>query len=371
MRRAALLFFVTCFVFLYTFSPPHIFALDTIPEPQQFEAKIIRIERETYRIPPGGTQKIRSQVVLVQSKKDGVVYSIDTGVLPLTSVPLYTVNDEVVVQVTFNQDGSEQAIITDVVRRKPLLLLFLLFCIVAVGIGGVQGLTSLVGMAISFGVIFIFILPQLIQGKDPVTIAIIGSACIVPVTFFLSHGANKKTWVAIVGTMVSLCVTGMLAQLFMKLSSLTGMSSEEAGFLSAYFPDSLNMRGLLLAGIILGGLGIFDDITISQASIVAELRAAGQKSFQALYARAMRVGHDHIASMINTLMLVYTSASLPLLMIFLGSSKPFMEVINYEFIAEEIVRTLVGSIGLMIAVPITTLVAAYVYAREEKKKKNV
>jgi uncharacterized membrane protein len=167
-------------------------------------------------------------------------------------------------------------------------------------------------------------------------------------------------------------VTGVLAQVFMKLSSLTGMSSEEAGFLSAYFPESLNMKGLLLASIILGGLGILDDITISQASIVAELYATGQKSFHALYTHAMCVGHDHIASMINTLVLVYTSASLPLLMIFLGSSKPFMEVINYEFIAEEIVRTFVGSIGLMIAVPITTMIAAYVYARttHEKRKRT-
>ena len=159
-------------------------------------------------------------------------------------------------------------------------------------------------------------------------------------------------------------ITGLLAKFFIEVAKLTGYASEEAAFLYVA-KEGVNIRGLILAGIIIGTLGVLDDITISQAAIAQQLRAANPKiSRKEQFWRAMDVGRDHIASMINTLVLVYTGAALPLLLLFITNSHPFTEVINYEVIAEEIIRTLVGSIGLIAAVPITTFLAVNFIAKK-------
>jgi uncharacterized membrane protein len=222
-------------------------------------------------------------------------------------------------------------------------------------------------MGISFLVIFIFILPKISAGANPVGIAILGALMIIPPTFFLSHGLNKKTLVAMGGTLIALIITGILANIFVEAAKLTGFASEEAGFLQVAKGGAINMKGLLLAGIIIGLLGVLDDVTVSQAAIVFQLKEANDRlKFNQLYQRAMRVGQDHIASMINTLILVYAGASLPLLLLFLDNPHPFSEVVNYEIIADEVVRTLVGSIGLILAVPLTTLIASLAASAEKK-----
>ena len=152
-----------------------------------------------------------------------------------------------------------------------------------------------------------------------------------------------------------------MANIFVEAAKLTGFASEEAGFLQVAKQGAMNMKGLLLAGIIIGVLGVLDDITISQSAIVFQLKEANEKlKFNELYKRAMNVGQDHISSMVNTLVLVYTGAALPLLLLFIDNPHPFSEIVNYEIIADEIVRTLVGSIGLILAVPITTVIASLV-----------
>ncbi len=155
---------------------------------------------------------------------------------------------------------------------------------------------------------------------------------------------------------------------FVDKAMLTGFASEEAGFLQAYKPGLIKIKGLLIGGIIIGVLGVLDDITISQSAIVQQLKSANPDiKLTELYKRSMSVGKDHIASMVNTLILVYTGASLPLLLIFVDNSSPFLEIINYEIIADEIIRTLVGSIGLITAVPITTIIAVLVAKNDTKK----
>jgi uncharacterized membrane protein len=192
---------------------------------------------------------------------------------------------------------------------------------------------------------------------------------IIPVTFYLSHGFNKKTHVAIVGTIISLIITGVLAAVFVNISKLTGYASEEAGFLQSEIGGTINMKGVLLAGIIIGTLGVLDDITVSQSAIVYQLKKANKKlGFRQLFSRAMKVGHDHISSLINTLVLVYAGVAMPLLLLFVNNPRPFSEVINYEIIADEIVRTLVGSIGLITAVPITTVLAALWISEDRKSR---
>ncbi len=154
-----------------------------------------------------------------------------------------------------------------------------------------------------------------------------------------------------------------MASFFVDAAKLTGYASEEASFLQVSRQGSFNVRGLLLAGIIIGALGILDDITISQAAVVSSLKQASSKiKADELFAKAMDVGKDHISSMINTLILVYAGASLPLMLLFVDNPHPFSEIINYEIIADEVVRTLVGSIGLVLAVPITTLIAVIVFS---------
>ena len=262
----------------------------------------------------------------------------------------YKVGDEVVV--------SSFGYITDFVRRKPLLWLFAIFVALVLLIGKLWGLSSLLGMGFSFLIIFKFILPQILAGRDPVLTTILGSLLIIPTTFYLSHGLNKKTTIAVGGTLISLIIAGILSKIFVELAHLTGYASEEAAFLQITRDEIINVKGLLLAGIIIGVLGVLDDITIAQAAVVEQLRQANPNlKPQELFKRAMSVGQDHIASMVNTLVLVYAGASLPLLLLFVNNPHPLTEIINYEIIAEEIVRTLVGSSALIVAVPITTFLA--------------
>ena len=208
--------------------------------------------------------------------------------------------------------------------------------------------------------IFAFILPQISAGHDPIFIAILASLFIIPVTFYLSHGLSRKTTTAVAGTFIALIITGILATIFVNVTRLTGFSSEEAGFLQAEKGGLVNIKGLLLAGIIVSVLGILDDITVSQASVVHQLKKLSPNlTLMQLYSKAMEVGRDHIASVVNTLVLVYAGAAMPLFLLFIDSSRPFGQVINHELIAEEIIRTLVASIGLILAVPITTFLTAY------------
>ena len=290
---------------------------------------------------------------------------ITNGDIPSANLQTYEVGEHVVITKTQGID-SEVYSIVDYVRKDGLLMLFLLFVVLAVAIGGKWGIASIVGMGFSFLIIFSFILPQILAGNDPVFIAVIGASFIVPVTFYLSHGFQTKTHLAVAGTVLVLVVTGVLADFFVELTHLTGFASEEAGFLASQTDGNIDMKGLLLAGMIISVLGVLDDITVSQASIVLELKRANKKlSFTGLFSRAMRVGKDHVASLINTLVLVYAGASLPLLLLFTTSGLSFGQVINFEIVADEIVRTLIGSIGLVMAVPVTTTLAALVFEKRE------
>jgi uncharacterized membrane protein len=265
--------------------------------------------------------------------------------------------------VSFAKDlqGNDNFYITDYIRTNNLFWLFFIFVVLAIAVAQWKGLFSILGMGFTFLVIFMFILPRITDGDNPVLIAIIGSAIIIPFSFYLSHGLNKKTTIAIIGSIISLVITGALAAVFVEAVHLTGFASEEAGFLQSIKQGSVNIKGLLLAGIIIGSLGVLDDITVSQSAIVSQLKDLNSKiKPKEIYRRAMNIGQDHIASIINTLVLVYSGAALPLLVLFVDNPRPLGEILNYEIIAEEIVRTLVGSIGIILAVPITTIIAVLV-----------
>jgi uncharacterized membrane protein len=219
------------------------------------------------------------------------------------------------------------------------------------------------GLAISFGVLVRFMLPAILVGKNPVAVAVVGSATIMFVALYLAHGINARTTTAVLGTVGALFLTGVLAWIFVTGSHLTGLASEESGLLAASL-SGVSLRGLLLGGVVIGSLGVLDDVTVTQASAVWELhRANPTYGFQRLYAAGLRIGRDHIASTVNTLVMAYAGASLPLLVLFTLSSRRLGDVLTSEIVAQEIVRTLVGSIGLVAAVPITTALAAFVVDR--------
>jgi uncharacterized membrane protein len=254
--------------------------------------------------------------------------------------------------------GAATYYISDFQRDRPLLVLAALFVVVVLAFGRFQGLRALLGLAASIAVIVVFIVPAILAGRPPVLVAIVGSGVVMVVTLYLAHGFHRKTTAAVVGTAGALLLTAGLAQVSVELTALTGLASEEAR-VAAFEVSGLSLQGLLLAGIIVGGLGVLDDVTISQSSTVFELRgAAPEAGLGQLLRAALNVGRDHISATINTLFLAYAGAALPLLILFTLSQQPVASVLSSEIVAVEIVRTLVGSIGLIAAVPLTTLLAA-------------
>ena len=226
-----------------------------------------------------------------------------------------------------------------------------------------RGLFALAGLVVSFAVLVRFILPAILIGKNPVAVSVVGAAAIMFAVLYLAHGINARTTTAVLGTVGALFLTGILAWIFLAGTHLTGMADEESGLLAASL-SGVSLRGLLLGGVVIGSLGVLDDVTVTQASCVWELHQANPAlGFQRLYAAGLRIGRDHIASTVNTLVMAYAGASLPLLVLFTLSSRHLGDVLTSEIVAQEIVRTLVGSIGLVSAVPITTALAAFVADR--------
>ncbi len=300
------------------------------------------------------------QVAVTEGPQSGKKFAVSLfDEKQIKSQGLQTGN-KVLVQFVKGPGGNTQVVIVDQVRKMPLLVLFAVFLLFVIVIGRLKGILSFVGMIFSFMVIGNFIIPQIILGNDPLLISLLGSLFIIPLTFYIAHGIRTHTTIAVVGTFFALVVTGALAYIFVYFSKLTGFAAEEALFIQAMKGNTINMQSLLLAGIIIGAMGVLDDITISQTSIVEKLIKANPKyTFWQVYKEAMDVGRDHIASLVNTLVLVYAGAALPLFVLFYNSQLGgYQEVINMEIVATEIVRTLVSSIGIISAVPITTFIAA-------------
>lgn len=283
---------------------------------------------------------------------------IENGNEPLANVLRYKINDKILVVEGKDVEGNSYYYISDFIRSEAIIYLTIIFVILLLVVAGVKGLMSLLAMGVTFMVIFLFMLPRILAGNNPVLIAMISALFIIPVTFYMAHGINKKTTVAVVSSVITLIIATVLGSIFIELGHLSGLSSEEAGML-ALDKSNLYMKGILLAGLVVGTLGVLDDITVSQTAIVEELiTTASLKKASDLYSRSMVIGKDHITSMVNTLVLAYAGAAMPLLLIFINNPHPFSEIVNYEMIAEEIIRTLVGSIALILAVPISSFLAA-------------
>ncbi|HSH60498.1 MAG TPA: YibE/F family protein [Acidimicrobiales bacterium] len=257
-------------------------------------------------------------------------------------------------------------------QRKPVLFwLAALFALAVVVLGRLRGFSALAGLSASLVVLLAFSVPAIIDGRTPIGVAVVSAAAISFFALYLAHGFRAMTTVALLGTLASLGLTAVLGVVFMELADFSGFASEEATFLAAA-AGSIDLRGLLLAGVVIGALGAIDDMTVTQASAIAELHAANpDMGRRRLYLAGLRIGRDHVASTVNTLVLAYAAASMPLLVLFVLSRQSLASVANGEVVAIEIVRTLVGSIGLVASVPITTWLAAACISPEQRGSSDV
>ncbi|MBT5016801.1 YibE/F family protein [Candidatus Peregrinibacteria bacterium] len=247
-------------------------------------------------------------------------------------------------------------------RLPNLALLFGLFVVIILFIGGKRGFSSLIGLAVTLLVLIKWIIPNIVAGGNPLLFSFVGALIIVCVSLYLAHGFNKRTSLALVSTLITLQISLVLALLSVYSSKLFGLGSEDAAYLAFGSTDSLDFRGLLLGAIVIGALGVLDDVTTTQTATIYELHKLNPKlPFHELYKRGLSVGKEHIASLVNTLVLAYVGAAFPALLVLTMSSQPLWVLMNNEFMAEEIVRTLVGSSTLVLAVPISTALAAYAY----------
>lgn len=342
-------------------------SLDDVPRdtqgvpPEVVEATItdiLRYEGETD--PFSGESGRRAEITLaLDGDRSGEEVVVDTG---LDGYPPLAVGDRVEVSVSIFEDGTEQFFIVDLVRGPSLLTLLVLFAVAVLVVSRWQGLRALLGLAISLFVVFRFVVPAILAGSPPFLVALVGASAVLLTTLPLAHGINVKTSSAIVGTSLALAATVALGALFIDAAALTGFSSEDA-VIARFVVTDLDLRGLVLAGLVISALGVLDDVTVAQASTVLALRRARPDAGRrAIIAEAMTVGRDHIASTVNTLVLAYVGASLALLLVFWTGGLPLADVLTSEIVAEEVVKTLVGSLGILAAVPLTTVLAASVAA---------
>ncbi|MEN9407617.1 MAG: hypothetical protein RLZZ455_833 [Candidatus Parcubacteria bacterium] len=264
--------------------------------------------------------------------------------------------------VVIKQTGKEITYgIYDRFRFTNIIYIAISFIILVLIVAGMRGVGSILGLAISLSVILLFIVPQILNGQDPLFISIVGSLVIMVTTIYLAHGFSQRTTIAIASTFLSLVITGFLALLFVHLLRLTGGGNEDA-YMLQFGEQAINLKGLLLGGIIIGTLGVLDDTTTTQAATIFTLAEANTKlQSRELIRRGFSVGKEHITSLVNTLVLAYAGASLPLFIFFVLNPlhQPAWVILNNEMVVEEIARTLAGSIGLILAVPITTVLAAF------------
>jgi uncharacterized membrane protein len=307
---------------------------------------------------PGATQPCGKSTVHIGSGP-GAGQTVQVDLPRGPGAPTLQVGDKVVLAYFADMpQGSSQYAVTDHQRGQPMVLMLALAALVIVAFGRLRGLTALIGLAASFAALLFFVIPAILDGESPLLVAIVGAAATMFAVLYLTHGVNVHTSVAVLGTLASLVVTGVLAAAFTATTALTGFGSEETLYLSI-LNRSVDMRGLLLAGIIIGALGVLDDVTVTQASTVAELAPTATSRLE-LYRAATRIGRAHVASAVNTIVLAYAGASLPLLLLITAGGRDVSDLLTSEFLAQEIVRSVVGTIGLVAAVPITTALASLV-----------
>lgn len=329
-----------------------------------FKAKVIKIIEEKTIERQDGSKSLQQNLLLRGLEKEWKNKEFEhRGVsdLDVASANMYKVGDKVMVSEVKNLDGNTDYYITDLVRSGYLFWLAFLFSVIIIIIGKKKGVKSLISLIVSFFIIIKFIIPKIMSGSSPLLVGIFGALIILAIIIYLTEGWSKKSHIAVVSVLFSLVATFILSWIFTNLTRLTGLAQEEATFLLGANNGSMDFRGLLLTGILIGAVGVLDDVIVGQVESVKQLRQANPNLTNGqIFKLAYEVGNTHLGAIVNTLFLTYAGASLPLLLLFYMNSTgtiSFTQVINNEMIATEIVRTLVGSIGVALSMPISTFLA--------------
>jgi len=334
-----------------------------LDEVETLKARVVEVLHEDVRPVPGTNvetifQSIRAEIL--EGAQKGEVVSIDNDYLALEVGEVFYLR-----HTTNSLDGTDLYSVADPYRLPVLAFLGALFLAVVLYFGGKQGARGLLALAGSLFFIVVLLLPGILKGYPPVLVAMGVASLIVVLGSYVTHGFNKTTTTAVFGMVLTIVLTGVLAYAAIALARLSGFSADEAIYLNFNTGGSIDIAGLLLAGILIGTLGVLYDAAIGQAVAVEELASAGQHlSRSEVYSRALRIGREHVGALVNTLAIAYVGAALPLLLLFYGfGSDSIFLALNREIFATEIVRTLVGSIGIVLTVPITTAISTRMLVR--------
>lgn len=338
----------------------HIQAQEVHQELQEtVRAKVLEVLDEFDRDIMGTNTTTTVQTLRIEfldGVKEGTVTTFDNDMVYLER------DDVIFVNRLESIDGSEYILFKDVERRPQLAIIFGAFLLLVIMFAGWQGVRALFSLGISLGAIIYLLVPALLAGYSPALASLVISAGILAVILFFTHGIRPHVVIAFMGTVLAVAVTCLIAWLSVSWLRLTGFSSDASVYLNFSTGGVLDFSGLLLGSIIIGLLGVLDDVSITQASVVHELRRANNNlNWRELYTRAIRVGRDHVGSLVNTLALAYVGAALPLVLLYSRAEASFISSINQEVIASELVRIIIGSMGLILAVPLTTVIAAWYF----------
>ncbi len=355
--------FSWCFLLVFLVFAPMVSAQESLNDVSVFKAEVIEILEQVEDTADDGTifirQKLKLRGLEKEWKNKEIIY--DNSNYDLLSASKYKVGSKVLVNYSPSEGGEDNFYIVDYVRQNSLYWLILIFALVVVLVGRLKGLRALVVLFLTFLIILKFIVPQILVGGDPLLIAIIGSLFILLLSIYITEGLNRASTISIIAILIALIITGLLSILFTEMAKLNGFVSEDVMFLVGMTGSVINVKGLFLAGIIIGSLGVLDDIVIAQVSLVKELKASTLRLTNGeIYKKSMKVGISHLSSMVNTLFLAYAGVALPLFILFSLRASEVLgqgQILNNEMIATEIVRALVGSIGLVLAVPLSTFLA--------------
>lgn len=329
-----------------------------------FEARVIKILEEKTINRDDGSSALQQNLLLLGLEKEWKDKEVEyRGIsnLDMVSANVFRVGDKILVGEIKNIDGAIDYYVIDFVRSSYLFWLAIIFAIVVVIIGKMKGVKSLVSLVISFFIIIKLIIPRIIEGGNPLIVGILGALIILAIIIYLTEGWNTKSHIALVSVFFSLVITFALSWIFTSLTRLTGLAQEDAVFLLGANNGLIDFRGLLLSGILIGTVGVLDDVVVGQIESVRQIKNANPNlTSREVYKSAYEVGNTHLGAIVNTLFLTYAGASLPLLLLFYINpvgSVSFTQAINNELIATEIVRTIVGSIGIALSIPISTYLA--------------
>jgi uncharacterized membrane protein len=336
---------------------------------QRSDATVLDV-RECAEPPQGGGgEACREADVRIDSgADDGVVVVVP---VPFgAGAPDFEAGDRVIVGAVPDAPIESRYELLDYQRQLPLLILVLTFAAAVIVLSRWRGVASLASLVLSIAVLITFVLPALLDGRPPLAVAVVGASAIMIATLYLSYGVSVRTSVALLGTLFSLTLTGVLGLVFTSAGRFTGLADEASVYLGAV-GASIDIRGLLLAGLVIGALGVLDDVTVTQTAAVWELADADpEASRRALFAAGLRIGRQHVSATVNTLVLAYAGASLPVLLLFAVSGQGPLDTVTNELIAQEVVRALVGGLGIIAAVPLTTLIAALAVRERPGLRRN-